>query len=57
MPWVAVSSALLPFKYPADQAEADDIYAKPSEFIPERWYILPDLIKKEGAFFPFSLGE
>ncbi|KAF4212934.1 hypothetical protein CNMCM8980_000486 [Aspergillus fumigatiaffinis] len=31
-------------------------YARPDEFIPERWYKYPDLIKDRSAFAPFSLG-
>ncbi|KAF7130969.1 hypothetical protein CNMCM5793_003904 [Aspergillus hiratsukae] len=31
-------------------------YAQPDEFIPERWYKYPDLIKHRSAFAPFSLG-
>ncbi|GFF54479.1 probable endo-1,4-beta-xylanase C [Aspergillus udagawae] len=31
-------------------------YARPDEFIPERWYKYPDLIKDRSAFAPFTLG-
>ncbi|KAL4925077.1 cytochrome P450 [Aspergillus undulatus] len=31
-------------------------YARPNEFIPERWYSHPELIRHKGAFAPFSLG-
>ncbi|KAL4963585.1 cytochrome P450 [Aspergillus stella-maris] len=31
-------------------------YAHPNEFIPERWYSQPGLIKHKNAFAPFSLG-
>ncbi|KAI9037120.1 cytochrome P450 [Aspergillus affinis] len=31
-------------------------YAKPFEFIPERWYSRPELIRNKSAFIPFSIG-
>ncbi|KAL2868106.1 cytochrome P450 [Aspergillus lucknowensis] len=32
-------------------------YARPEEFIPERWYKWPELVKEKAAFMPFSAGE
>ena len=32
-------------------------YDKPDDFIPERWYKNPDLIKHKEAFAPFTIGE
>ncbi|KAJ0414382.1 cytochrome P450 [Aspergillus carlsbadensis] len=32
-------------------------YARPTEFIPERWYKVPELVKEKAAFMPFSAGE
>ncbi|KAI1422345.1 cytochrome P450 monooxygenase [Xylaria sp. FL1777] len=32
------------------------IFAQPNEFIPERWYSRPELIKVQNATAPFSLG-
>lgn len=32
-------------------------YTNASEFIPERWYSRPEMIKDRGAFAPFSAGE
>ncbi|KAL5335743.1 cytochrome P450 [Aspergillus crustosus] len=32
-------------------------YFNPEEFIPERWYSQPELIKDKAAFMPFSAGE
>ncbi|KAL3447168.1 cytochrome P450 [Aspergillus insuetus] len=32
-------------------------YARPDEFIPERWYKSPELVKEKAAFMPFSAGE
>ncbi|KAI3391686.1 hypothetical protein diail_6965 [Diaporthe ilicicola] len=34
----------------------ETIYPRASEFIPERWYSLPDLIKDKKATAPFSIG-
>ncbi|KAM7185435.1 cytochrome P450 [Naviculisporaceae sp. PSN 640] len=34
-----------------------DCFVKPNEFIPERWYSRPDLIKDLSGFAPFSLGS
>ncbi|BCS18635.1 cytochrome P450 [Aspergillus puulaauensis] len=31
-------------------------YAQPDEFIPERWYSRPELVRHKSAFAPFSLG-
>ncbi|KAL2832090.1 cytochrome P450 [Aspergillus cavernicola] len=31
-------------------------YERPDEFIPERWYKSPELVKEKTAFAPFSLG-
>jgi cytochrome P450 len=38
--------------WPADES----IYEKANEFIPERWYSKPDMIKHKDAFAPFSTG-
>lgn len=32
-------------------------FAKPEEFIPERWSSRPELILNKSAFIPFSNGE
>ncbi|KAI0412150.1 cytochrome P450 [Xylaria grammica] len=32
-------------------------YASPDEFIPERWYSQPELIRDESGFAPFSAGN
>lgn len=34
----------------------EDIYEKPEEFIPERWYSRPTMVKEKSAFAPFSTG-
>ncbi|KAL4786317.1 hypothetical protein BJX76DRAFT_355222 [Aspergillus varians] len=31
-------------------------YARPNEFIPERWYSQPELVRNKAALAPFSLG-
>lgn len=33
-----------------------EAFQRPEEFIPERWYSRPELVKSKGAFAPFSLG-
>lgn len=35
---------------------AELAYAQPDEFIPERWYSRPELVRHKSAFAPFSLG-
>lgn len=35
---------------------AEEIYECPLEFIPERWYSNPELIKHKNAFATFGLG-
>lgn len=34
----------------------EDYYEQANEFIPERWYSKPEMIKHKNAFAPFSLG-
>ena len=41
----------------ADAQAAEECFARPNEFIPERWYSQPELIKVRSAFAPFSLGK
>ena len=31
-------------------------YERPNDFIPERWYSQPELIKDKRTFSPFSTG-
>lgn len=35
---------------------ASRAFEKPDDFIPERWYNQPELIKDKTAFFPFLTG-
>jgi tryprostatin B 6-hydroxylase len=35
---------------------AELAYERPHDFIPERWYKSPELVKDKTAFAPFSLG-
>lgn len=35
----------------------EEIYTRAEEFIPERWYLYPDMVKEKSAFAPFSIGE
>ncbi|EEA26095.1 hypothetical protein TMatcc_005654 [Talaromyces marneffei ATCC 18224] len=41
-------------QYAIGHSEA--IYEKPEEFIPERWYSRPELVKEKSAFAPFLIG-
>ena len=36
---------------------AEECWVRPNEFIPERWYSRPELIKNKNAFVPFSFGN
>lgn len=36
---------------------AEKCYVRPNDFIPERWYSQPELIKSKNAYAPFSLGK
>lgn len=40
----------------ANVVTAEDVFAKPLEFIPERWSTKPELIKHKDGFQPFSSG-
>lgn len=35
----------------------ESAFEKPEEFIPERWYSKPELIKDRRAFMPFGTGK
>ncbi|PSR76875.1 benzoate 4-monooxygenase cytochrome P450 [Coniella lustricola] len=35
----------------------ENAFERPTEFIPERWYKSPKLIKEKAAFAPFSMGR
>lgn len=32
-------------------------YERPNDFVPERWYSKPDMIRNKKVFTPFSLGR
>ena len=34
----------------------EEIYTRAYEFIPERWYLYPEMIKEKSAWAPFSTG-
>ena len=34
----------------------EDCFVRAADFIPERWYSQPDLIKDRTAFMPFGVG-
>lgn len=44
-------------KNTADHILDEDYYEKALEFVPERWYSKPDMIKHKNAFAPFSHGS
>jgi cytochrome P450 len=35
----------------------ESCFERASEFIPERWYSKPEMVKNKAAFAPFSLGD
>ena len=41
----------------ADHKLDEEFYEEAVEFVPERWYSKPDMIKHKNAFAPFSLGS
>ena len=34
----------------------ESCFVRPEEFIPERWYSQPELVKNKRSFLPFSFG-
>ncbi|KAF2734445.1 putative cytochrome P450 [Polyplosphaeria fusca] len=34
----------------------EDVYEKPLEFLPERWYTQPEMVREKSAFAPFLVG-
>ena len=41
----------------ADNMAVESCYENAEEFVPERWFSKPEMIKYKGAFAPFSLGN
>ena len=41
----------------ADHMAVESCYENAEEFVPERWFSKPEMIKYKGAFAPFSLGK
>jgi hypothetical protein len=39
-----------------DVFSVESCYERAEEFIPERWYSNPDMIKNKAGYAPFSLG-
>jgi cytochrome P450 len=35
----------------------ESCYENPEEFMPERWYSRPEMVKNKEAFAPFTIGE
>jgi cytochrome P450 len=40
----------------ADRTADESIYSQALEFVPERWYSKPEMVKHKDAFAPFSMG-
>jgi tryprostatin B 6-hydroxylase len=36
---------------------SEKIYPRPGQFLPERWYKYPEMVKEKSAFAPFSAGK
>ncbi|MCJ1402819.1 hypothetical protein MMC11_006040 [Xylographa trunciseda] len=34
----------------------DSCFERPNEFVPERWYSKPDMVRNQNAYFPFVAG-
>lgn len=39
------------------QGTAEKAFVNAQEFIPERWYSKPELVKASRAFAPFGMGK
>lgn len=37
-------------------ARSEVAYERPYEFVPERWYAMPDMVKESAGYAPFSTG-
>lgn len=37
-------------------ASDEDLYENALDFVPERWFSKPEMIKNKDAFIPFSIG-
>jgi tryprostatin B 6-hydroxylase len=35
----------------------EEVYVRAGEFVPERWYEEPELVKDKGPYAPFNIGE
>ncbi|KAJ6150683.1 cytochrome P450 [Penicillium chermesinum] len=49
--------AVLTFGTRVTPPEVESAYARPHEFIPERWYSQPELVRDKRAFAPFGVGN
>lgn len=37
--------------------KVEEAFEKPHDFIPERWYSKPEMVKAPRAFAPFGMGK
>jgi hypothetical protein len=56
-PWAVVSSMLVRYHHWLIDSLVESAYEHPHDFIPERWYSQPQLIKDRRAFSPFGIGR
>ena len=56
MPLADVSNSISTERLITNTEVAEECFIRPNDFIPERWYSQPELIKERRAFAPFSLG-
>lgn len=40
-----------------DRLVVESCFEQANEFIPERWYSRPEMIREKRAFAPFALGQ
>lgn len=40
-----------------DVDTVESAYDQPANFIPERWYCRPEMVKERFAFAPFGIGK
>lgn len=36
---------------------SEEVFERPMEFIPERWYSKPEMVKRKDAYAPFQIGK
>ncbi|KAF2649441.1 putative benzoate 4-monooxygenase cytochrome P450 [Lophiostoma macrostomum CBS 122681] len=53
--WIPGNTTIVAPRYTLGRLEK--IYERPEEFVPERWYSRPQMVKDRSAFNPFSMGR